>query len=170
MTAVLNGKPRGLQRRSSRREETKIAQGEPLGKRSTEGFPPRRGGVKVQHIPGFRSPRRERSIRPYGANISLFTSYPGLRYACPGLFSIAPYGSRPMDCSWGGRCGGPFRIAGSMGSWWRYSGWAALHDGGIPSPKIRTWGTRRSPVPKGEGGGTLILIWKDHRDRGRLAG
>jgi hypothetical protein len=125
MTAVLNGKPRGLQRRSSRREETKIAQGETLGKRSTEGFPPRRGGVKVQHIPGFRSPRRERSIRPYGANISLFTSYPGLRYACSGLFSIAPYGSRPMDCSWGGRCGGPFRIAGSMRSRWRKGEWAA---------------------------------------------
>ena len=35
------------QRSSSRREESKIAQGETLGKRSAEGFPPRRGGVKV---------------------------------------------------------------------------------------------------------------------------
>jgi hypothetical protein len=41
------GEQRGIQRSSSRREESKIAQGETLGKRSAEGFPPRRGGVKV---------------------------------------------------------------------------------------------------------------------------
>ena len=35
-----------------------------------------------------------------------------LRYACPGLFSMAPYGSRAMGCSWDRRCGGPFGIAG----------------------------------------------------------
>jgi hypothetical protein len=40
---------RGIQRSSSRREESKIAQGETLGKRSAEGFPPGRGGVKAQH-------------------------------------------------------------------------------------------------------------------------
>jgi hypothetical protein len=31
--------------RSSRREEAKIAQGETLGERSAQKFPPRRGGV-----------------------------------------------------------------------------------------------------------------------------
>jgi len=39
----------GTQRSSSRREETKVAQGETLGKRSAEEFPPRRGGAKAQH-------------------------------------------------------------------------------------------------------------------------
>ena len=45
-----------MQRNTSRREDTKIAQGETLGKHSTERFPPRRGGVKAQHrhwIPQF---------------------------------------------------------------------------------------------------------------------
>jgi hypothetical protein len=39
----------GIRRSSSRREESKIAPGETLGKRSAEGFPPRWGGVKAQH-------------------------------------------------------------------------------------------------------------------------
>ena len=43
------GEQRGIQRSSSRKEESKIAQGETLGKRSAEGFPPRRGGVKARH-------------------------------------------------------------------------------------------------------------------------
>jgi hypothetical protein len=43
------GEQRGIQRSPSRREESKIAQGETLEKRSAEGFPPRRGGVKAQH-------------------------------------------------------------------------------------------------------------------------
>ena len=43
------GEQRGIQRGSSRREEPKIAQGETLGKRSAEGFPPWRGGVKALH-------------------------------------------------------------------------------------------------------------------------
>ena len=46
------------------------------------------------------NPRPERSIRPSGADDLLLASDPGLRYACPGLFSMAPYGSRPMGCSW----------------------------------------------------------------------
>jgi hypothetical protein len=41
-------------------------------------------------------PARERSIRPSGADDPFFASYPGLRCACPGLFSMAPYGSEPM--------------------------------------------------------------------------
>ncbi len=40
---------RGMQRSSSRREEAKIAQGETLGKRSPDRFPPHRGGVKPLH-------------------------------------------------------------------------------------------------------------------------
>jgi hypothetical protein len=48
---------------------------------------------------------------PLRGGCPLFASYPGLRSACPGLFSMAPYGSRPVRCSWNGQCGGPFRIA-----------------------------------------------------------
>jgi hypothetical protein len=79
------------------REETKIAQGETLGKHSNKGFPPRRGGVKAPCRPWIQW--HKHSIRPYGAEDILFASYPGLRYACPGLFSMAPYGSRPMGRS-----------------------------------------------------------------------
>jgi hypothetical protein len=35
-----------MQRNPSQREGKKIAQGETLGKRSTQVFPPRRGGAK----------------------------------------------------------------------------------------------------------------------------
>jgi hypothetical protein len=38
-----------MQPRSSKREETRIAQGETLGKRSTERFPLRKGGVNSLH-------------------------------------------------------------------------------------------------------------------------
>jgi hypothetical protein len=43
------GQQRGIRRNSSRREDSKIAQGETLGKRSAEGFPPWWGGVKALH-------------------------------------------------------------------------------------------------------------------------
>ena len=45
-----------MQRRSSRREETKIAQGGTLGMCSPDRFPPRRGGARLFIVAGFSAP------------------------------------------------------------------------------------------------------------------
>jgi hypothetical protein len=42
------------------------------------------------------SDHAEGSHRPSRADDPRFAPYPGLRCACPGLFSMAPYGSRLM--------------------------------------------------------------------------
>jgi hypothetical protein len=47
-----------MQGSSSRREGAKIAQGETLGKRFTEEFPPCRGGVRLRAVAGFKYPWR----------------------------------------------------------------------------------------------------------------
>jgi hypothetical protein len=69
--------------RPSRREDTKIAQGETLGKLAPAEFPPKRGGTKrklVEGMPeGFRDPSCVRSIRPCSADFPLAASFPGLR-------------------------------------------------------------------------------------------
>ena len=46
---ILNGRNFGASCTSSRREDTRIAQGETLGMRLTERFPTRRGGANAQH-------------------------------------------------------------------------------------------------------------------------
>jgi|SRR5580658_9568223 hypothetical protein len=65
--------------RSSRREETKIAQGETLGKLAVAEFPPRRGGANRKLDGRTLCSIRARSIRPYEADFLPSASYPGLR-------------------------------------------------------------------------------------------
>src|SRR5580658_3817535 len=81
--------------RPSRREDTKIAQGETLGKLAVAIFPPRRGGVKIDRKDYLVNRAIVRSAPP--GRIFLFLHPPqgfvrrgGLH---PGLFSLAPYGS-----------------------------------------------------------------------------
>lgn len=81
--------------RTSRREETRIAQGETLGEYSAKEHPPRRGGA--------RRKRRDRSTiaegnfaPPLRGGFSSFCILPRVPLALhPGLFSTTPYGSIP---------------------------------------------------------------------------
>jgi len=85
-----------MKRRSSRREEAKIAQGGTLGMRSSDGF---RGGARLFIVARFSAP----FALPLWADFTSLGSYTGRRFACPGPFSMAPYGSEPMIRSWDDR-------------------------------------------------------------------
>jgi hypothetical protein len=123
------------------REESKIAQGETLGKGSTERFPPCRGGVN--HYSGSPiavlrnhwrrvaiSSRKSHLARNRQGHLNWRTASSAVAafsdpwrghsirpcrsdgpFHCPGLFSIAPYWSNPTVRAWNGRCGGPFKTA-----------------------------------------------------------
>jgi hypothetical protein len=82
---------------SSRRKEAKIAQGETLGKRSAQQFPPRRGGVK--HILDGevqRSTERRFDLPLRGEFFSLYNlPRVALRFTL-GYFRLLPTGAFPF--------------------------------------------------------------------------